>query len=87
MQGAIYNLTAELVSLVVITIGAGVMTFVGLISNQNGLSELLSGGMVLGMWYLAVGGITLYAGIYLLGYQEINPRINQLLHRGDKVPE
>ncbi|MCU4802714.1 cytochrome P450 [Halobacteria archaeon HArc-gm2] len=84
MQDVISGLIAELVSLILVAIGAGIMTVVGLLSNQSGFYELLNGGMALGMWHFLVGGIGLYVGVYLLGYQEIVPRIHTLFQRDDE---
>jgi hypothetical protein len=56
----------------------GVLTTLGLLSEQAGLSSL-AGGEILGIWYLYMGCVALYAGVYVLGYERMWPKVRQRL--------
>ncbi|MFW5903374.1 MAG: hypothetical protein ACOCS7_01405 [Halolamina sp.] len=65
----------ELLTLVVSAVGAIAFTAAGTIAEQAALQNLLSGRLVLGAWEAGMGAIALVAGLWILGYQQLWPRI------------
>ncbi|WP_135821877.1 hypothetical protein [Halostella litorea] len=60
-----------LIELIAYTLGAGALTVLGLFSEYSGLQHLTGGEPILGVWFAAFGCIMLYAGTYLLGYEQV----------------
>lgn len=54
------------------------LTVIGVLSEQIGFADVTSGHLV-GYWYVYVGAVALYAGIYLLGYKRLLPRLQARL--------
>lgn len=65
----------ELVSLLTTALLSGALTVVGLLIERAGVHELLVGHTVLGAWELVMGGIPLFVGLYLIGYQRLWQRL------------
>lgn len=78
MHEVLADVAAELVSVVVFSAGAGVLTAAGVLSERAGLTSLAGGQTALGLWYLYVGTLALFVGLYLLGYREVWPRLRGL---------
>lgn len=57
-------------------LGALGFSVLGLFTELQGVTSLLSGELVLGLWMSAFGLLLLYAGVYLLGYERVAKRIN-----------
>ena len=68
----------EVAQLAVETVLFAVLTTVGVLSEQIGLADVTAGQTV-GYWYVYVGGVTHYAGVYLLGYKRLLPRLRARL--------
>lgn len=75
MEEILMDAAAELISFVVYGILAAVFGYAGFVWEEVGISSLLSGDMVMGLWYVYMGSLALYVGIYLIGYREIPARI------------
>jgi sulfite exporter TauE/SafE len=75
MRELLYEPLAELLSLVFYALVAGVMTAVGLVSEQNGLHQLATGHDVQGAFLAYMGALLLYGGVYLLGYKKVLPKL------------
>jgi len=60
-----------LIELVVYALGAGALTLFGLATEYTGIQHLTGGEPILGLWFAAFGCIMLYAGTYLLGYEQV----------------
>lgn len=43
-----------------------------------GLTNLTSGDMVLGLWYLVMGSLALFVAVYLIGFQELPARFDSI---------
>ncbi|MFB6352700.1 MAG: hypothetical protein ABEJ92_01315 [Halobacteriales archaeon] len=69
MRELVADAAAELVSVVLYAALAGLLTAAGLLGEQAGLASVASGQTAVGLWYLYMGGLGLYAGLYLLGYR------------------
>jgi hypothetical protein len=78
MQEALVEGAVETGVVVLETALVGILTTLGLLSEQAGIASL-NGGELLGLWYLYMGGLALYAGLYVLGYGRLVPRIRQRL--------
>lgn len=78
MRDAIIETLLNVAMVGVETVLFGVLTTIGLLSEQTGLSSVLGGEMI-GFWYIYVGAVALYAGLYLVGYDRLLPRIVQRL--------
>ena len=79
MRNSLLEPSVELALFAIETVLFGVLTTLGLLSEQAGLSSL-SGGETLGLWYLYMGAVALYAGLYVLGYERVLPRVRQRLN-------
>jgi len=66
---------AESLTLVVEFALAVVLTIIGLAAESAGLARIGAGLDTLTIWYAAIGALTLYAGVYLLGYQTVLPQL------------
>ncbi|WP_121820869.1 hypothetical protein [Halostella salina] len=60
-----------LIELFVYALGAGALTLLGLATEYSGLQQLTGGDPVLGLWFTGFGVVLLYAGVYLLGYEQV----------------
>lgn len=60
-----------LIELLAYALGAGALTVLGLFAEYSGLQHFSGGEPVLGVWFAAFGVIMLYAGTYLLGYEQV----------------
>lgn len=76
MEDALFELVAETVVLGIEIILAVVLTVIGLFSEQMGVVNV-NGGDMLGLWYLYIGALTLYAGVYVLGYERALPHVRE----------
>ena len=61
----------ELLSLLLRALAAGVLTVVGALTENAGITDLLAGPSVFGLWEVGMGGLLLYAGVYMLGYKQL----------------
>jgi hypothetical protein len=60
----------------------GALTTVGVLSEAVGVSSV-TGGDALGLWYVYVGAVALYAGVYMLGYRRVLPRLRAAVGESD----
>ncbi|SFS37123.1 hypothetical protein [Halostagnicola kamekurae] len=65
------ELGVELVTLVLYTIGAGVLTAGGLVVEYASFQHIAASEGTLALWLAAIGFVMLYAGIYGIGYQKL----------------
>lgn len=75
---------AELVEVVAWALGTGLFSITGLRLEEFAIGALTAGQFTMAAWYLGVGCIALYVGTYLMGYNELLPRIR---NRGTSDPE
>ncbi|MDR5674602.1 hypothetical protein RH858_15860 [Halalkaliarchaeum sp. AArc-GB] len=78
MDETIATHLAEIVELVVATIGAGVISAVGIYLESLALGALSGGQFEVAVWLFAAGLVALYFGVYALGLSEVIPRLRQL---------
>ena len=52
-------------------LAAGVLTVVGLLTENAGLADLFAEPSVFAVWELGMGLLLLYAGLYMLGYKRV----------------
>jgi hypothetical protein len=78
----VFQLLNELPVLVLYALGSGLLSFVGLELERLGLASLGAGEFVLGGWFLLMGGVALYIGLYAIAYNELRPRLRELLAAG-----
>ncbi|GGO00370.1 MULTISPECIES: hypothetical protein [Haloarcula] len=71
MNGLASESLAELLGLLLSALVAGLLTVVGALTESAGLSNLLAGQSVFGLWELWMGAVLLYAGLYMLGYKRV----------------
>jgi len=67
----------ELLALVVSAVGTVAFTVAGTVAEYAALQNLLTGQPVLGAWEAGMGAIALIAGVWILGYQKLGPRLRQ----------
>jgi hypothetical protein len=75
----VFQFLNELPALALYALGSGLLSFVGLELERLGLASLGAGEFVLGGWFLLMGGVALYIGLYGLAYSELRPRLRDLL--------
>lgn len=78
MEEVLLDITVELVAFAVFWVVAGILAFAGFVWENIGITSLLTGEIVLGLWYVYMGSLALYVGIYLIGYREIPSRLAAL---------
>lgn len=79
MNGLVSESLAELLALLLSALVAGLLTVVGALTESAGLSNLLAGQSVFGLWELWMGAVLLYAGIYMLGYKRVWTGLQQAM--------
>lgn len=75
MDEAVPASVVEFVELLGWTIGTGVFSITGFRLEEFAIAAVAAGELAIGAWYLWVGIIALYVGTYLMGYNELLPRI------------
>lgn len=75
MDEAVPASAAELVEVVAWALGTGLFSITGLRLEEFAIGALTAGRFTMAAWYLGVGCIALYVGTYLMGYNELLPRI------------
>jgi Kef-type K+ transport system membrane component KefB len=80
MSDSAVAVVEEALTVVVEVVLFGVLTTAGLVSEQFALADLTSG-EVLGVWYLFMGALALYAGLYAVGYERLLPHLTRRLPR------
>ncbi len=55
------------------------LTAAGVFSEHIGLETVATSGDTIGLWYVYVGFVALYVGVYLVGYDRLLPRLQQRL--------
>lgn len=75
MQNVAFELLAELVEIIVVGGGTMLFTGIGILGEQAGLADVLSGDPTLGAWELYIGTWALFVGLYLLGAKQVLPRL------------
>ncbi len=83
MHEVVVDIVADVVAVVLLSVGATALALVGMLSEQAGVTSLATGNLALGLWYLYMGGLALFVGLYLLGYQQVAPRVSALLAATD----
>lgn len=79
MQELLAEVIADLVALVVLSASAVLFAVLGMLSEQAGLASLATGQLAVGLWFVYMGALALFVGLYLLGYQEVAPRLRSLV--------
>jgi hypothetical protein len=83
MNGLATEAVVELVTIVGSVLAAGLLTLGGVLTEQAGAHELLAGHSTLGAWEAGMGALLLYAGIYLVGYQQAWRRLRARRNRAE----
>lgn len=66
-----FGSVSELLSLLLTAVAATVLTAIGALTENAGISDLLAGPSVFGLWEVGMGALLLYVGIYMLGYRQV----------------
>lgn len=69
----------ELLSFLATLVGSILFSATGLLGEQAGITNVLSGNIVFGTWELYMGTVALGVGIYLLGIKQVIPRAQRVL--------
>lgn len=72
------EVAAELISFVIFVVLACGFGYLGLVLEDIGLTSLLSGNTVLGLWYLYMGSLALFVAIYQIGFREPPHRVSAI---------
>lgn len=73
-QDLIATLSGVLETVVLTAISATVSA-IGLLLESQAITALIQGELVLGAWFLFMGALALYGGIYLVGYRKVLTRL------------
>lgn len=79
MKAVFGSLVGEVVSLVGYSVLTVVMTLGGLFTESVGVEYLLSGEVVVGVWFLYFGLLGVFAGLYGFGYRSVLPLVRRRL--------
>lgn len=63
----------ELLAVALSALGSAALALVGVAVEFAAFVDLTTGHAGIGAWELALGGLLLYAGCYLLGYRRVEP--------------
>lgn len=69
----------ELAAVAFYALASGALTYAGLLSESVGLQQFTAGETAVGLWFLYVGAVALYAGLYVVGYGTAWPRLRRML--------
>ncbi|MFB6069559.1 MAG: hypothetical protein ABEJ76_00940 [Halanaeroarchaeum sp.] len=75
MDGLLSPAVVELLELLVSLVGFVAFTVGGALADVAGLQDVLAGQPALGVWELWMGTVALFAGLYLVGYRALVPRV------------
>ena len=68
----------ELFELLLVVVGAGAASAVGIFLERFGFEAAVGGDLVLGLWAAGMGLVALYVGVVALGYEQVLPRLQRL---------
>ncbi len=69
----------ELFELLLVIIGAGAVSAIGIFLERFGFEAAVGGDLVLGLWAAGMGLLALYVGVVALGYEQALPRLRRLV--------
>jgi hypothetical protein len=78
MLESVLELLPEVVSLALVAFGSVSLSTLGVYIEELGAAAMAEGQMGLGLWFVVVGLVALYAGSYQLGYRTLLPRLRAL---------
>lgn len=67
----------EVFGILLYALGAGALTVIGAFAEQAGVQSLTAGDSTLGLWFVVIGAVALYAG-YLLTTDKLLPQVRAL---------
>lgn len=80
MRRELIEPAVDLLAILVYTVISAILTYEGLLSELSGIGQFASGGdPALGVWYLFVGTLALYAGLGLFGRDLLLSRLRARL--------
>lgn len=68
----------EVVEVVAIAIGTSVLSAVGFVLESRAFEAITGGELQIGVWFVFMGLVALYFGVYLLGVTELLPRLRSI---------
>lgn len=74
MDGLLSPRVVEALDALVTLVATSVFTVVGALAENAGLQNVLSGHAAIGVWEVWMGGVALFVGLYLLGYNRLYRR-------------
>jgi hypothetical protein len=77
MRNLLGDSLAELLALALTALGSGILALGGLVIELAAVGNLSTGHATIGIWELCVGGLLLYAGVYMLGYRRVVATVRQ----------
>jgi len=79
MRPALLDPIADLLAVLFYAVVSAVLTYEGLLSELAALGQLTGGDVGLGLWYLIMGALALYAGVGLIGRERLLPLLRARL--------
>lgn len=69
----------EVAAILLLAVGSGVLSTVGVYLEELALETLATGETFLALWFAGFGVMAFYFGVYLFGYTELLPRVSNYL--------
>lgn len=79
MYSSVTETGLDLATVTFYALVSGTLTYAGLLSETTGLQQFAAGETAVGLWFLYMGAVALYAGLYVLGYGTAWPRLRRTL--------
>lgn len=74
MDGFLSTHVVEALDPIVTLVVTSVFTVTGALAESAGLQNVLTGHAAIGLWEVWMGGVALFVGLYLLGYNRLYRR-------------
>lgn len=81
MDGLLTPRLVEALDAIVTLVATSVFTIGGTLAESAGLQNVLAGHAGIGIWEAWMGGVALFVGLYLLGYNRLYQRFRGLKTR------
>lgn len=78
MYEALPELLPEVLAIGFLSAGSLVLSTLGLYLERVGVETAAGGDPAFALWFVVLGGLSLYFGAYLMGYTELLPRVRAL---------
>lgn len=75
MRAIAFETVADALVVLLEVVAMVALSVVGLLAERAGFTHLATGVDPLALWFLLIGTTALYAGVYMLGYRTLLPKL------------